>query len=90
MKNKNITVLAMLDHAEAMRVASGLTIFGHEVNCVFIDRPIEETPENIEGAELLELCEITPYSIVEDPHIENISSDFLIQILNSSDEVLSI
>ncbi len=90
MKNKIITVLAMNDHSEAMRVASGLTIFGHEVNCIFTDKPIEKTEENIESAELLEICEIIPYSIIEDPNIDRISKDYFIKILSNSDEVVSI
>lgn len=87
---KNITVLAMKDHSEAMRVASGLTIFGHKIECIFTDREIEETPENIENAELLEMCEITPYSLLDDPNIEKISNDQFTQIILSSDEVISI
>ena len=37
---KNILVIAISDHVEAMRVASGLTIYGHEVQLVFADRSI--------------------------------------------------
>lgn len=88
--NKTITVLAMNDHAEAMRVASGLTIFGHHVNCIFTDRQIEENQENIENAELLEMCEITPYSLLEDPNIEKISNEDFLKIIDSSHEVMSI
>ena len=88
--NKTITVLAMKDHSEAMRVAYGLTIFGHKIECIFTHRQIEETPENIENAELLEMCEITPYSLLDDPNIEKISNDQFTQIILSSDEVISI
>ena len=36
---KAILVLARRDHAEAMRVAAGLTIFGHRVGLVFMTEP---------------------------------------------------
>ena len=57
---KKLLVLARRDHAEAMRVAAGLTIFGHAVNLVFMDRPVEESAENAANAELLELTDIEP------------------------------
>lgn len=61
---KSILVMARRDHAEAMRVAAGLTIFGHRVGLVFMDRPVAETDENAANAELLEICEITPETTV--------------------------
>jgi hypothetical protein len=61
---KNLLVLARRDHAEAMRVAAGLTIFGHAVSLVFMDRPVEETAENAANAELLELTGIEPRTTV--------------------------
>lgn len=64
MNEKNILVLARRDHAEAMRVAAGLTIFGHHVGLVFMDRPVEESAENSANAELLELCDIVPQTTV--------------------------
>lgn len=64
MSEKNILVLARRDHAEAMRVAAGLTIFGHHVDLVFMDRPVEETAENAANAELLEMCDIVPQTTV--------------------------
>jgi len=57
-------VLARRDHAEAMRVAAGLTIFGHAVSLVFMDRPVEDTAENAANAELLELTGIEPQTTV--------------------------
>lgn len=47
-----------------MRVAAGLTIFGHAVSLVFMDRPVEETAENAANAELLELTDIEPQTTV--------------------------
>lgn len=64
MSEKNILVLARHDHAEAMRVAAGLTIFGHRVDIVFMDRPVEESAENTASAELLEMCDIAPQTTV--------------------------
>ena len=61
---KKLLVLARRDHAEAMRVAAGLTIFGHTVNLVFMDRPVEESAENAANAELLELTGIQPQTTV--------------------------
>ncbi|MCQ3922770.1 MAG: hypothetical protein DPW12_00945 [Rhodocyclaceae bacterium] len=57
-------MLARRDHAEAMRVAAGLTIFGHAVSLVFMDRPVAETAENAANAELLELSGIEPQTTV--------------------------
>lgn len=57
---RRLLVLARRDPAEAMRVAAGLTIFGHAVALVFLGEPLAETPENTAGAELLELAGIAP------------------------------
>ena len=57
---KSILVLARRDHGEGMRVAAGLTIFGHHVRLVFMNGPVAETAENAELAELLELSDIAP------------------------------
>lgn len=64
MSEKNILVLARRDHAEAMRVAAGLTIFGHRVGLVFMTGPVAETPENAANAELLEMTGIAPQTTV--------------------------
>ena len=64
MSEKKLLVLARRDHAEAMRVAAGLTIFGHAVSLVFMDRPVAETAENAANAELLELTGIEPRTTV--------------------------
>ena len=64
MDTKRILVLGRRDHTEAMRVAAGLTIFGHEVRLVFMTGPVAETEENAEQAELLELSEIVPETTV--------------------------
>ncbi len=64
MSEKKLLVLARRDHAEAMRVAAGLTIFGHAVNLIFMDRPVAENAENAANADLLELTGIAPQTTV--------------------------
>ncbi|MCT8970925.1 hypothetical protein [Microbaculum marinisediminis] len=64
MEPKKILVLGRRDHTEAMRVAAGLTIFGHDVRLVFMTGPVEETEANAEQTELLELAEIVPETTV--------------------------
>ena len=64
MSEKNLLVLARRDHTEAMRVAAGLTIFGHRVSLVFMTGPVAETPGNSANAELLELAGIEPQTTV--------------------------
>lgn len=61
---KSILVLGRRDHAEAMRIAAGLTIFGHRVSLVFMDRPVADTEQNRAMAELLELSDIAPETSV--------------------------
>ena len=63
---KHILLLGRRNHTEAMRVAAGLTIFGHQVRLVFMNGPVAETPENLEQAETLELCDIEPETTVAD------------------------
>jgi hypothetical protein len=64
MEEKKILVLGRRDHTEAMRVAAGLTIFGHEVRLVFMTEPVADTDANAEQAELLELSDIVPETTV--------------------------
>lgn len=60
----SILVLGRRDHTEAMRVAAGLTIFGHAVRLVFMTGPVAETEANAAMAELLDLSEIAPETTV--------------------------
>jgi len=85
-----ILVLAQRDHAEAMRVSAGLTIFGHEVDLVFVDRVVEETEENMAQAELLELSEIEPLSLIEDPNLERIKPQQLEEYLSRANHVINL
>ncbi len=47
-----------------MRVAAGMTIFGHEVRLIFMTRPLTQEQASGEQAELLELAEIEPETTV--------------------------
>lgn len=89
-KAKNILVLAQRDHAEAMRVSAGLTIFGHEVDLVFVDRVVEETEENMAQAELLELSDIEPLSLIEDPNLEQIKLQQFEEYLEKANHVINL
>ena len=81
---------ACRDVAEAMRVAAGLTIFGHRVELVFVDQIVEENEANNEQAELLELTEIEPASLLEDPNVQRLSSAGFNELLRQSDYVINI
>ena len=64
---KKILVLARRDHLEAMRVAAGLTIFGHQLRLVFMSRQVSEEVATSEQAELLELSGIEPETTLPVP-----------------------
>jgi len=89
---KTLLVLARHDHAEAMRVAAGLTIFGHQVGLVFMTGPVAETPENAANAELLELTGIAPQTTVAEmaADLPLLDAAALALAMSSADIVLSI
>lgn len=87
---RRILVLARRDHAEAMRVAAGLTIFGHKVDLVFVDREVEDTPANAAQAELLELAEIEPVSTIDQDGLTRLDPTDLAALLAGADSVVSI
>ena len=89
-EKRQILVLAYRDHAEAMRVSAGLTIFGHSVDLVFVDRIVEESDENIAQAELLELSGIEPVSLVEDPNLDHINYTQLNTYLYRAEHVINL
>ena len=75
-----------------MRVAAGLTIYGHEVRIVFMNEPVSENEENAKHAELLELADIIPETTVSE-----MSGDFpfldsaaLANVINESDHIINI
>jgi len=63
---KRIVVLARNEPTEAMRVAAGLTIFGHQVELIFMQRMLTEEEADSEQSELLELCDIVPLTTVSE------------------------
>lgn len=89
---KSILVLARRNHAEAMRVAAGLTIFGHRVRLIFMDRPLEENAETTEQAELLELADIAPETTVADEILPfpRVTAAELARAMMTSDAVMSV
>lgn len=89
-KTNQILVLAQRDHAEAMRVSAGLTIFGHGVDLIFTDSIVEESEENLAQAELLELTEIEPLTLIDDPNIERIKTSEFIDYFNQADHVINL
>jgi hypothetical protein len=89
-KGKNLLVLGRRNHAEAMRVAAGLTIFGHAVRLVFMTGEVEETPENAEQAELLELSDIVPQTTVAGTELDCVDSAQLAMAMVEADGVINI
>lgn len=89
-QHKAILVLGRRDHTEAMRVAAGLTIFGHQVRLIFMDRPVEETEENATQAETLELCDIEPETTIDGQGLPVISDKELSLAMIEVDCVLSL
>ena len=87
---KKVLVLGRRDHTEAMRVAAGLTIFGHAVRLVFMNGPVAETPENLEQAETLELCDIAPETSVANQDIPHLDSHQLSLALIEADAVINV
>ncbi|WP_137703315.1 hypothetical protein [Marimonas lutisalis] len=92
MEEKQILVLARRDHTEAMRVAAGLTIFGHAVRLVFMTGPVAETEENAERAELLELAEVEPETTVPEmaEDLDLLEAAALGRAMTDADRVISL
>jgi hypothetical protein len=87
---KNMLVLGRRNHAEAMRVAAGLTIFGHTIRLVFMTGPVQETPENAEQAELLELSDIVPQTTVPGTELKHVDGAELAMAMVEADAVINI
>lgn len=87
-----IVVLARNDPLEAMRVAAGLTIFGHEVDLILMHRALTEREASGEQAELLELSDIVPRTTVASmkEHFEFLGDAELAVAINTADAVLSL
>lgn len=88
-ETKSILVLGRRSHAEAMRVAAGLTIFGHRVRLVFMHTQVADTPENAQQLELLQLADIAPESTVAGEELPRLDSGGLASALLAADAVLS-
>lgn len=89
-QQKQMLVLGRRDHTEAMRVAAGLTIFGHGVRLVFMDRPVEDSDDNAAQAETLELCDITPETTIDGQGLAVLDDSQLALAMIESDCVLSL
>jgi len=89
---RSIVLLARNDMLEAMRVASGLTIFGHSVSLVFMHRSLTDDEANSEQAELLELADIVPVTTVESmqEHFEFFDQSALGELMHSADLVINV
>ncbi len=87
---KDIVLLGRRNHAEAMRVAAGLTIFGHRVTLIFMDHEVEDTEENQTQAELLELSDIFPQTTIPGTDLTQLSSGQLAERLAEADIMLNV
>ncbi len=86
---KSILMLARRDPTEAMRVAAGLTIFGHTPSMVFMV-PLADTPENTEMAELLEFSDVESKTTVPDQTMPHVDADALATAILAADTVITI
>jgi len=75
-----------------MRVASGLTIFGHTVSLVFMHRPVTDDEANSEQAELLELADIVPLTTVHSmrEHFEFVDESAFGMLMHAADTVINV
>ena len=87
---KVLVVLARHDHTEAMRVAAGLTIFGHAVRLIFMGGPVADTPENAVQAESLELADVLPETTVPDQGLPYLDTAGLAAALATAEAVMSL
>ena len=87
---KSILLLGRGDHAEAMRVAAGLTIFGHKVRLVLMNGPLADTTENARAAELMELSDITPETTVAGQGLAYLDATGLSMAMLEADAVVSL
>ena len=88
--SKSVLVVARRDPLEAMRVAAGITVFGHRAELVFAHGPLEVVPAVEEIAELLDLAEISPRSLHDDDEVPGISDDDFHALVESVDFVINV
>ncbi|MDA8191291.1 hypothetical protein [Acidiferrobacter thiooxydans] len=87
---KTVVVLGRHDHTEAMRVAAGLTIFGHTVRLILMGGPVADTPENAVQAESLELADVQPETTVPDQGLPYLDTAALATALATAEAVISL
>ncbi len=87
---KTLVVLGRRDHTEAMRVAAGLTIFGHAVRLILMGEPVADTPENAVQAESLELADVQPETTVPDQGLPYLDTAGLASALVAAEAVISL
>ena len=87
---KTLVVLGRHDHTEAMRVAAGLTIFGHAVRLILMGGPVADTPENAVQAESLELADVQPETTVPDQGLPYLDTAALAAALATAEAVISL
>ena len=88
-RTKSILVLGRSDPNEAMRVAAGLTIFGHLPSVIFL-LPVPETPENAEMLELLDFSDVESKTTVANDVYPYVGPDALASAILMADEVINI
>jgi hypothetical protein len=88
-KTKSILMLGRRDPTETMRVAAGLTIFGHTPRVVFLV-PMPDTPANVEMAELLEFADVESKTTLPDQSLPHIEAGDLASAILAADEVINI
>ncbi len=89
-KTRRVLVIARSNAAEAMRVASGATVFGHEVFLVFAHGNLEITPQIEELAELLDLADIEPKSLLDDPEVTKITAQEMGELLVNAECIINV
>lgn len=87
---KSVLVLARRDPLEAMRVAAGITIFGHRVSLIFAHGVLAITPEIEQSAELVELADIEPRSLHDDPEVPGVSRHEFDRLIEEADVVINV
>jgi hypothetical protein len=75
-----------------MRVAAGLTVAGHDIRLIFMNKAVEETAENELQAELLDLSDIVPETTV--PTMANdlnfLNAKDLANAISNSDSIINV
>lgn len=89
-QTKSVLIIGRRDPTEAMRVAAGLTIFGHQPSIVFTVA-VPETPANEEMAELLEFSDVeAKTTVIGGGALPEIGAEALATAILEADEVINI